>query len=175
VRIVVVSDRHLSRIALTDALKHIPNAVLVTEVQHLRAARSYCRQGKADVVVADAIVLADEADAGGTILGELHIDEFASKAAAELPPTLAWRQEGKLRHIANSQIYQLSMRERQVFVLLGTGLSNRRISLQLGISERTVKSHVCRILAKLELESRLEAGLAALMHYAARPATDDVA
>jgi DNA-binding NarL/FixJ family response regulator len=55
----------------------------------------------------------------------------------------------------------LSPREREVFLLLGYGLSNRSISHVLGVTERTVKAHVGRILAKLMLESRLQAGLAA--------------
>ena len=59
------------------------------------------------------------------------------------------------------RLEQLSQRELQVFALLGMGLSNRRISAVLVIGERTVKTFVGRVLAKLGLESRLQAGLAA--------------
>jgi DNA-binding CsgD family transcriptional regulator len=57
----------------------------------------------------------------------------------------------------------LSVRERTVFQLLGVGYDNRSISRELSVSERTVKRHVTAILAKLKLESRLQAGLAALI------------
>jgi DNA-binding CsgD family transcriptional regulator len=59
------------------------------------------------------------------------------------------------------RVEQLSQRELQVFALLGMGLSNRRISAVLAIGERTVKTFVGRVLTKLGLESRLQAGLAA--------------
>jgi DNA-binding NarL/FixJ family response regulator len=57
----------------------------------------------------------------------------------------------------------LTNRERDVFRLLGFGYDNRSIAHELQISERTVKRYVTCILAKLELESRLQAGLAALI------------
>jgi DNA-binding CsgD family transcriptional regulator len=57
----------------------------------------------------------------------------------------------------------LTHRERVVFRLLGFGYDNRTIARELAISERTVKRYVTGILAKLELESRLQAGLAALV------------
>ena len=58
---------------------------------------------------------------------------------------------------------RLSARERTVFEFLGAGYDNRSIARELGVSERTVKRHVTVILAKLSLESRLQAGLAALI------------
>jgi DNA-binding CsgD family transcriptional regulator len=60
----------------------------------------------------------------------------------------------------------LSGREGAVFELLGMGYDNRSIAGHLGISERTVKRHITVILAKLHLESRLQAGLAALVNSA---------
>jgi DNA-binding NarL/FixJ family response regulator len=65
----------------------------------------------------------------------------------------------------------LTHRERVVFRLLGFGYDNRSIARELEISERTVKRYVTGILAKLELESRLQAGLAALV-ISSSPAAD---
>jgi DNA-binding NarL/FixJ family response regulator len=69
------------------------------------------------------------------------------------------------RHIAVdlSLSRTLTPRERAVFNLLGSGYSNRSIAHELEISEGTVKRHVTAILAKLRLESRLQAGLTALL------------
>lgn len=58
---------------------------------------------------------------------------------------------------------RLSAREQTVFEFLGAGYDNRSIARELCVSERTVKRHVTVILAKLGLESRLQAGLAALI------------
>ena len=63
-----------------------------------------------------------------------------------------------------NRIGELTTRECEVFQLLGEGLNNRKISLSLGVGERTVKLHVTCILRKLGLESRLQAGLAAAEH-----------
>lgn len=55
----------------------------------------------------------------------------------------------------------LTERELEVLIQLGTGLSNYSIGKILGIGETTVKTHVSRVLAKLEVHSRLQAALIA--------------
>jgi DNA-binding NarL/FixJ family response regulator len=69
------------------------------------------------------------------------------------------------RHIAAalSLTPGLTPRERTVFHLLGSGYDNRSIAREMAVSERTVKRYVTAILAKLRLESRLQAGLTALL------------
>jgi DNA-binding NarL/FixJ family response regulator len=54
---------------------------------------------------------------------------------------------------------QLSARELDVAAMIAEGLSNKEISTALKISEPTVKKHVGRILEKLGLADRLQAGL----------------
>ncbi|EWC58826.1 DNA-binding response regulator, LuxR family [Actinokineospora spheciospongiae] len=55
----------------------------------------------------------------------------------------------------------LTERETEVLTGLGEGLSNARIAARLSLSEATVKSHVSRMLVKLEVENRTQAGLLA--------------
>jgi RNA polymerase sigma factor (sigma-70 family) len=52
---------------------------------------------------------------------------------------------------------QLTPRERDVFDLLVNGLSNPEICRELGISEATAKTHVARVLQKLNVRDRVQA------------------
>ncbi|MET7761041.1 helix-turn-helix transcriptional regulator [Streptomyces sp. NPDC005393] len=59
------------------------------------------------------------------------------------------------------KVSALSQREFEVFWLLAEGASNRSIPTFLKVTERTVKAHVAQVLAKLDVESRLQAGIVA--------------
>jgi DNA-binding NarL/FixJ family response regulator len=52
---------------------------------------------------------------------------------------------------------ELTSREHEVLQLLAQGLSNAEIGTQLYISETTVKTHVTRVLQKLEVRDRAQA------------------
>ena len=56
----------------------------------------------------------------------------------------------------------LTRREREVLGLIGRGFSNKRIALELGIAEKTVKTHVGHVLAKLGVSDRTQAALHAV-------------
>lgn len=55
----------------------------------------------------------------------------------------------------------LTQREREIFQLLGQGLSNLEIAIRLGLSEHTVKHYVTPLLQKLGVRNRTEAALLA--------------
>ncbi|WNZ25770.1 response regulator transcription factor [Leptolyngbya sp. NK1-12] len=57
---------------------------------------------------------------------------------------------------------ELSDRELEVLQLIGQGMSNQEISTALNISESTVKTHVNRILSKLDVKDRTQAAIIAL-------------
>jgi DNA-binding NarL/FixJ family response regulator len=57
---------------------------------------------------------------------------------------------------------RLTARERQVLAGLGRGLSNRQLAAELYVSEKTVKTHVSNVLAKLRLADRTQAALFAV-------------
>jgi DNA-binding NarL/FixJ family response regulator len=52
---------------------------------------------------------------------------------------------------------ELTPRELEVLTLVGRGLSNTELATELTLSEATVKTHVARIFAKLQLRDRVQA------------------
>jgi DNA-binding NarL/FixJ family response regulator len=64
---------------------------------------------------------------------------------------------------------RLTAREREVLAGLGRGLSNRQLAAELFVSEKTVKTHVSSLLAKLRLADRTQAALFAVRAGVADP------
>ncbi|MFE1168218.1 response regulator [Nocardiopsis sp. NPDC058789] len=80
------------------------------------------------------------------------LERFASPAPAD---SAAGRSE------AVERLSVLSDRERQVLVAVAEGKSNAEVGRALDMRETTVKAHVSRILAKLEMSNRVQAAILA--------------
>ena len=65
---------------------------------------------------------------------------------------------------AGDAIDQLTRREREVLELIALGHSNKRIAYELGVAEKTVKTHVGHLLAKLGVADRTQAALLAVQN-----------
>lgn len=63
-----------------------------------------------------------------------------------------------------TRLMRLSPQERRVLRLVASGSSSDEIAARLGISHRTVQTHVSHVLAKLEVHSRAEAALFVWRH-----------
>jgi len=73
---------------------------------------------------------------------------------------LVTARPGDVRGIA-----ALTGREREVLGLLADGRSNREIARALHVSEKTVKTHVSAVLAKLGVADRTQAAVLAVRHH----------
>jgi NarL family two-component system response regulator LiaR len=86
----------------------------------------------------------------------------AARGEAVLHPHVAARLVQELHGAPreSAALYDaLSAREREVLQLIASGLHNAEIAERLVISERTVKSHVNNILAKLQVADRTQAAI----------------
>ena len=67
------------------------------------------------------------------------------------------------------EVDQLTVRERQVLLLLADARSNAEIAAELCVGEETVKTHVSRVLAKLGVRDRIHAVVYAHTHGLVTP------
>jgi DNA-binding NarL/FixJ family response regulator len=88
---------------------------------------------------------------------------LAAEGEALIDPAVAARLVDSLVDDRGGEKPELTPREQEVLDLIGRGFANKRIALELGIAEKTVKTHVGHVLAKLGVSDRTQAAL-----YAAR-------
>jgi NarL family two-component system response regulator LiaR len=118
------------------------------------------------VVDGEAVVGAIGAGATGYLLKDARGDALvtavhaAAEGRVELSPEAARRLAAAIR--PRRQAEPLTRRERDVLGLVAEGLANREIGARLGITEKTVKAHVTRVLDKLGVQSRTQAALVAV-------------
>ena len=125
-------------------------------------------------VLEDAtVVAAVRAGAIGYLLKDTQADELngaihaAAAGQVRLAPQAAARLMNEVRAPENPDM--LTEREIEVLRLLAQGQANKEIARSLHIAEKTVKTHVSNILAKLGLQSRTQAALYALRVGIASP------
>jgi DNA-binding NarL/FixJ family response regulator len=103
-----------------------------------------------------------EAGAAGYVLKDADADDVVAAIRAvhrgglQLDPAVARRLVASLRPPEREV---LTAREVDVLKLVGEGRANKEIAVALGLSERTVRTHVSSILGKLGLSSRTQAAL----------------
>lgn len=84
-----------------------------------------------------------------------------SLLAPEVTQRVIARSTGRARGPQPAGLDTLTEREHDVLVAMGRGRSNGEIAKDLFVSEATVKSHVSRVLAKLDVRDRVQAVIVA--------------
>lgn len=125
----------------------------------------------------DHVLPAIRSGAKGYLLKDIEPEELVRaihnvyKGKVELHPDVAGQLMSQYAEsdqaspvIADDGISGLTAREQDVLRLIASGKSNRSIAEELFISEKTVKSHVSRILSKLGLTDRTQAAIFAVKH-----------
>jgi len=114
----------------------------------------------------EQVLPAIRAGAAGYLLKNVEPQELARAVRAAhmgealIDPAVAARLVDTLADEDVADAYEgLTAREREVLDLIGRGFSNKRIALELGVAEKTVKTHVSHVLGKLGLADRTQAAL----------------
>jgi DNA-binding NarL/FixJ family response regulator len=103
-----------------------------------------------------------DADRGST--EELLRTVQAAASGVRLFPSSLAQASLRVEHPAAGPaplLSRLSLRERQVLSLIGSGADNLKIAAQLTISERTVKAHVTGLYRKTQVENRTQLAILA--------------
>jgi DNA-binding NarL/FixJ family response regulator/class 3 adenylate cyclase len=178
----VVGEAADGREAVEEARRLQPDIVLMDvrmpELDGIEATRQLMAEGSslAKVVMLttfdmdEYVYEALRAGASGFLLKDVPPEqlvagiEAVASGDALLAPSITRRViEEFVRHPPESvrkppaAIEELTEREREVLALIARGLSNAEIAKELVVSETTVKTHVARVLQKLDLRDRVQA------------------
>jgi DNA-binding NarL/FixJ family response regulator len=173
--------------AVALCAEHAPDVILMDlempGVDGIEATRKIARgDDSARVVVltsfADRDHIAEAIDSGavGYLLKDADPEELVAAihaaAAGESPltPRVALTVVRELRTAGSTEA--ISEREREVLALVGAGVPNKQIALRLGISPKTVKSHLSHIFRRIGVADRFEAAMWARRHGLVDDATD---
>jgi DNA-binding NarL/FixJ family response regulator len=121
----------------------------------------------------DHVIPAIEAGAAGYQLKDIEPDELVRTIKRMLSGENQLHPKATthlLSHLSNKNregktpIEDLTKRELEVLIEIAKGKSNKEIATTLFITEKTVKTHVSNVLAKLNLQDRTQAALFAVKH-----------
>ena len=170
--------------AVRACARHVPDVVLMDVrmpvMDGIEATRRIVDGGRAPRIIMLTTFDLDEhvydalsAGASGFLLKDITAERLfdavrvVSAGDALLAPTITRRliaQFARMRPSAPAGaglLAALTPRETDVLRLIAAGLSNAEIAVRLSVSEETVKTHVSRVLAKLDLRDRTQAVVAA--------------
>jgi two-component system, NarL family, response regulator LiaR len=173
----VVGEAADGREAVAAAERERPDVVVMDlvmprldGVQAMRELRARVPRARVIVLTSflddDRLLPAIRAGAAGYLLKNVEPAELARAVRAAdagealIDPVVAARLVDALADADDRRDEQpLTAREQEVLDLIARGYANKRIALELGIAEKTVKTHVGHVLAKLGVADRTQAAL----------------
>ena len=173
----VVGEAADGREAVAAAERERPDVVVMDlvmprldGVQAMRELRARVPRARVIVLTSflddDRLLPAIRAGAAGYLLKNVEPAELARAVRAAdagealIDPVVAARLVDALADADDHRDEQpLTAREQEVLDLIARGYANKRIALELGIAEKTVKTHVGHVLAKLGVADRTQAAL----------------
>jgi len=173
--------------AVSQVERLLPDIVLmdvvmpkIDGIEAIRRIRAISPSTQAIVLTSFAddekIVAAVRAGAAGYLLKDARPQELidairaVARGEALLAPTVAARLLRELSRPSEDEASSiLTARELDVLRLIASGRSNKEIAIDLVLSEKTVKTHVSNILAKLHLADRTQAALYAVRQHLVDP------
>ena len=176
----VVAEAGDGEAAVAAAVRHAPDVVLLDlampvldGVGALAQLRERAPAARVIVLTSfgedDRLFAALRGGAAGFLLKDTEPADLvgairtAHAGQAPLSPAVATRVVEQLASGARPRAADvLTARELEVLGLIAQGRSNKRIALELGVAEKTVKTHVGHVLAKLDLSDRTQAALYAV-------------
>ncbi|WNI24952.1 response regulator transcription factor [Streptomyces sp. ITFR-16] len=135
---------------------HVPRVLMLTTFDVDDYVYEALRAGASgfllkDAPPADLISAVRVVAAGDALLAPSVTRRLIADFARQGPPSGAGRSGAALR------LNGLTPRETEVLELIARGLSNQEIAGRLVLAEQTVKTHIGRVLAKLDLRDRAQA------------------
>ena len=176
----VVADAADGQAAVETAARAHPDVVLMDLVMPrldgiaaMRVLRETAPKARVIVLTSflddDKLLPALRLGAAGYLLKNARPEEVARAVRAAhagetlLDPVVAARLVETLAADGGEEpLDRLTPREREVLVLLGRGFPNKLIARELGVAEKTVKTHVGHVLAKLGVTDRTQAAVVAV-------------
>jgi DNA-binding NarL/FixJ family response regulator len=119
-----------------------------------------------DVLPADLLTGIRAVAAGDAVVAPNVTRRLLDAFASHLPDPATGRSP------TDQRLHRLTDREREVLIQVARGHSNAEIADLLTVSEKTVKTHVGRILAKLDLRDRVQVVVFAYEAGILRPGSD---
>lgn len=178
----VIGDAPDGRVAVAEVKRLRPDVVLMDvrmpEMNGLDAARAILSSGLEPPVrvlmlttfdIDDYVYEALRIGASGFMLKDAPAEELiravrvVADGQALLAPTVTRRliadvtRRRSTPKLESAALGSLTPREREVLELIAKGLSNTEIASKLFVAEQTVKTHVGKVLSKLNLRDRAQA------------------